>query len=258
MSAYILCRTRAAKNPYYIENTGTNIFTLEELCYYAANYAPLLDPSILNEDLVRWVAGELKLQGLAMNMGKALRAKKRVADFILPIFLEAGYMTNAEMNDYARMLDEMKKLPVPERLKLKGDSLVKSGKYASAIRSYRSLLDAPGPMEDSLRAGIWHNLGVAQMKLLLFAEGLRSFREAYDLDPTPARRQVCICAARITRPEKKFREEMAEAGMDAEAVKTAEEAVDVARKAALSLELPEDPEEFLIEEMAAYHSAVGA
>ncbi len=258
MSGYILCRTGSAKNPYYIENIGTSIFTLEELCYYAANYAPLLDPSILNEDLVRWVAEELKLTGLAMNMGRALRAKKRVADFILPIFLEAGYMTNAEMNDYARMLDDMKKLPVPERLKLKGDSLVRSGKYASAIRSYRSLLEAPGPMEDSLRAGIWHNLGVAQMKLLLFVEGLHSFREAYDLDPTPARRQAFICASRISRPEKKFREEMAETAMDQEAVKAAEDAVEVARRAALAMDMPEDPEAFLIEEMAAYHSAVGA
>lgn len=34
LSGYILCQTKTADSPYFIENISTNIYTLEELCYY--------------------------------------------------------------------------------------------------------------------------------------------------------------------------------------------------------------------------------
>ena len=38
MSGYILCQGKRARFPYYIENISTNIYTLEELCYYCLLY----------------------------------------------------------------------------------------------------------------------------------------------------------------------------------------------------------------------------
>ena len=34
MSGYILCQVKRAKLPYYIENISTNIYSIEELCFY--------------------------------------------------------------------------------------------------------------------------------------------------------------------------------------------------------------------------------
>lgn len=34
MSGYILCQLKRAEIPYYIENISTNIYSIEELCYY--------------------------------------------------------------------------------------------------------------------------------------------------------------------------------------------------------------------------------
>ena len=34
MSGYQLCQVRRAKHPYYIESISTNIYTIEELCFY--------------------------------------------------------------------------------------------------------------------------------------------------------------------------------------------------------------------------------
>ena len=45
MSGYILCQVKRAKNPYYISNISTNIYSIEELCYYLYHNIYLLDRS---------------------------------------------------------------------------------------------------------------------------------------------------------------------------------------------------------------------
>ena len=51
MSGYILCQTKKAEIPYYIENISTNVYSLEELCYYFYHNLYLVDETILNERL---------------------------------------------------------------------------------------------------------------------------------------------------------------------------------------------------------------
>ena len=51
MSSYILCQVKRASMPYYIENISTNIYSIEELCYYFYHNIYLLDETILNEHL---------------------------------------------------------------------------------------------------------------------------------------------------------------------------------------------------------------
>lgn len=65
MSGYILCQTEKAAVPYYIESISTNIYTLEELCYYLYHNLYLVDDTILNEGLCVWIEKELKLPSLA-------------------------------------------------------------------------------------------------------------------------------------------------------------------------------------------------
>ncbi|MEI3491121.1 MAG: hypothetical protein V8Q73_03890 [Blautia sp.] len=62
MSGYILCQTQKAKIPYYIENISTNVYSLEELCYYFYHNLYLVDETILNEHLCRWLQEELNFR----------------------------------------------------------------------------------------------------------------------------------------------------------------------------------------------------
>ncbi len=45
MSGYILCQVKKAEKPFYIENISTNIYSIEELCYYLYNNLYLVDSS---------------------------------------------------------------------------------------------------------------------------------------------------------------------------------------------------------------------
>ena len=62
MSGYILCQVKRAKNPYYISNISTNIYSIEELCYYLYHNIYLLDETIINEQLLVWMKEELHLR----------------------------------------------------------------------------------------------------------------------------------------------------------------------------------------------------
>ena len=53
MGSYILCQVKRASMPYYIENISTNIYSIEELCYYFYHNIYLLDETILNEHLIQ-------------------------------------------------------------------------------------------------------------------------------------------------------------------------------------------------------------
>ena len=52
MSGYHLCQVKKARHPYFIESISTNIFTIEELCFYLEKNIYLLDQTIINEKLL--------------------------------------------------------------------------------------------------------------------------------------------------------------------------------------------------------------
>ena len=91
MSGYYLCRTECAVRPFYIESIGRNIYSLEELCYYFSHYVYLIDESVVNVTLCRWIGTEL---GLVKLQNRLLRALERetYTEFLSPIFQECGYL----------------------------------------------------------------------------------------------------------------------------------------------------------------------
>ena len=62
MSGYILCKTPMASVPYYIKNVGTNIYSIEELCYYLYQNLYLVDESLMNVGLCKWIGRELRMK----------------------------------------------------------------------------------------------------------------------------------------------------------------------------------------------------
>ena len=55
MGSLILCHKKRAKRPFEISRVHMRIYTIEELCYYICNNLYLIDYTIVNERLCRWV-----------------------------------------------------------------------------------------------------------------------------------------------------------------------------------------------------------
>ena len=124
MSGYILCQTKKAGKPYFVENISTNIYSLEELCYYLYHNLYLVDSSVMNEGLCIWISEELDLPRLAAKLRPHLGKFASIEDVLYPIFKEINYLTYDELKALNVKLAKLDQEAPLLRQKQKGDALV--------------------------------------------------------------------------------------------------------------------------------------
>ena len=100
MSGYILCQTKRTKLPYFIENISTNVYSIEELCYYLYHNLYLIDQTIMNEGLCSWIQEELELPALAAKLRSKISKFASAEDIVYPVFKEINYLTYEELKEW--------------------------------------------------------------------------------------------------------------------------------------------------------------
>lgn len=227
MSGYILCQVKKAGTPYYIESISTNIYTIEELCFYLANNVYLIDSTIMNEALCRWVEEELALPHLAQRLYHLLGKETSVSDFIMPVFKEINYLSYEELKSLTSRLDKLEKEPLYVRQKMKGDCLVENRMYVNAIKAYqRSLASAREKEAESFFMGtVFHNLGCAFSYLFQKEEALECFENAYGHLQTKESLLTYLAAFSTTRTPIEYESKLMELGVDSQMRAQVEEAV---------------------------------
>ena len=107
MSGYILCQTKKADKPFFVESINTNIYSLEELCYFLYHNLYLVDSSVINENLCIWISEELDLPRLAAKLRPHLGKFASAEDVLYPVFKEINYLTYDEMKALNVKLDNL-------------------------------------------------------------------------------------------------------------------------------------------------------
>ena len=185
MSGYILCQTKKARSPYFIQNISTNIYTLEELCYYLYHNIYLVDQTIINEALCSWIAQELELPRLAAKLRPKLGKFASAEDILYPVSRRSIILHMKSLAaTRCKAFQDGCKTPVV-REKKKGDALVENGMLVSAIHVYEKLLKKEGLEQGQagLTAQIYHNLGCA-CSYLFNEKAVECFWHAHQLDET--------------------------------------------------------------------------
>ena len=182
MSGYHLCQVKKARQPYFIESISTNIFTIEELCFYLQKNIYLLDQTIINERLLDWIRDELGLVRLYRKLYEQLEKGEGIGNFILPIFKEIGYLSHDEFRELQEKIREIEIQPDDLRRKLKADYLVNYRMYNNAIQEYSKLLKErnPGQMGVQFYAAVLSNMASAYAKLFLFEEAADCLWKSYE------------------------------------------------------------------------------
>ncbi len=180
---YDLCLQAQAKRPYFIENIRTEIYSLEELCFYLYHNVCLIDETIMNEKLCDWIRDELGLPRLYRQLYEQLEKEDGAAFFVMPIFREAGYLTPQESREFQEKLAKLEIQSDDTKQKLRADYLVKEKMYARAVLEYRQILKRknPGKLGNQFYAAIWNNLGAAYAGLFQFQEAASCFLTSYKL-----------------------------------------------------------------------------
>ena len=223
MSGYILCQGKRARIPYYIENISTNIYTMEELCYYLNHNIYLLDETILNEGLCRWLLEELGLRRLYDKLYRMLDEKVSAGTFILPIFKEISYLSMEEFRELNARLQRLEEQPPLVRQKIKGDYLMENGKFVNAIRVYQKTLEGlgEGNLGQQFAGTIWYNMGCAYSRLFQLEEAAECFLSSLRLTDSERCRKSYLTAACCGQPEGSWEEAAARCGASREEVQAA-------------------------------------
>lgn len=181
MDGLILCRTRVADNPYYISEGDVCIYTLEELCYYLYNHIYMLSSDFLNDNLVRFIDRELGEQELADALRKLLNEEAALWYGVLTILMNVDYYSKEEINELRKVIDRLDSLKGCERLKICGDKYLADHMCESALKSYSLALAAvkKDKMDELFLGEVYHNMGVAYGRMLLYEQASQYFLLAY-------------------------------------------------------------------------------
>ncbi|MDY4692665.1 MAG: hypothetical protein SO401_03755 [Blautia sp.] len=260
MSGYILCQTKKAEHPYFIENISMNIYSIEELCYYLYHNLYLVDQTTINEELCTWLENELKLPALAAKLRKNLGKYNDAEDILYPIFKEINYLTYEELRILNGQIARLNQESIPVRQKRKGDSFVENGMYVNAIQVYRKILerdDLDGERE-GLREQVWYNLGCAHSCLFQMEEASECFFHAYETGHSPKALKAYLLAYRSIAGRKEYEKKLTELKVAEELKKELNEALDnFSRIPPVSVE-KEEIDGMLVKITREYHRSTGS
>ena len=183
MAVYQLCRAKAAKHPFYIESIDTNIYTIEELCFYLKENLSLLDESILNTRLCDWLSDELGMTKLAFRIKEKLPDAQSIAELVMPVFREIAYLNAAEYRSVQEQITRLEVQPEDIRRKIRADALAEYGMYSGAVTAYRQILEqkSQGKLGLQFYATVLNNMAGAYGRMFLFEEAAECLWQSYEM-----------------------------------------------------------------------------
>ena len=206
MSGYILCQTKRAKLPYFIENISTNVYSIEELCYYLYHNLYLIDQTIMNEGLCSWIQEELELPALAAKLRSKISKFASAEDIVYPVFKEINYLTYEELKELNVRMQKMNEETPAMREKQKADALMENEMYVHAIQVYQNLLEREDLEEirEGMTEKVYHNLGCAYSYLFQMEKATEYFRKAYEGSRSREALEAYLIAFGMTRTSSEY------------------------------------------------------
>ena len=205
MGELLLCHETIAALPYYIEETGINIYSMEELSYYISGNVYLLDHSFMCESLCTWVEKQMHRVELAQKLRENIRTEGKLSDFVFAILQDTAYCTMKEMQEIVFAVRQMEQKSDFERDKIRADQLMEKEKYLAAIYRYKHLLDEADMKETS---EVLRIKNIIVIQFILQAGNIMSigFEKAYALNKQKESLRECLMCCRCRHDEEAFAE----------------------------------------------------
>lgn len=206
MSGYILCQVRKAEKPFFIENISTNIYSIEELCYYLYNNLYLIDSSLINQKLCTWIEEELELPKLAAKLRPYIGRDAGLEEVLYPVFKEINYLAYEELRSLNARIETRNAEAEEIREKRKGDALMENRMYVNAIRVYQKLIEKEdaAAISDEMRERIFHNQGCAYSYLFQMDKALDCFWMAWQVKKSEEALKTYLLAYRSVHTQEDF------------------------------------------------------
>ena len=182
MGRLILCSSRLAKRPYHFHLGDMKVYSIEEICYFISKNIYLMQKSIFDKGFISWLREELEMTETADKMERLLEGENTLKDMVVTLCCSCDYFDEPQINELIRIMDDTEHRPERERLKIKADTELQSGRYESAVEGYRAILHSDDMLQASPAeyAPLYHNIGVALGLLGEYQQAADHFLRAYE------------------------------------------------------------------------------
>lgn len=206
------CVGEYATTPYCIAGLEIPVYCMEELCYCMKENAFLLDVSLMNDSLIKWIGDCCGLVELARELYPLVHRHGSLSAFVSMILEYVGLFDTATIRDVEQVLKQGAGLSNIEKRKSQIDYFVKKKKYIAALRSYDGLISKWMEMERdgkdvpaaAVLAAIYHNKGVAYTGLMLYDSAADSFWMAHQICNSEEHFMAFLAAKRMALPEEDY------------------------------------------------------
>lgn len=189
--------------------TGVRVNTIQQLCWYIQSNIDILDEHTYDAGLFAWmdrVTGDKSISDYVRMGGSCREMTRRLLSSV-------DYFSNNEVSMIADRLAQLEKLPANDRGKMTADNCMRNGKYLAALKQYHHLICHMGDETPAWQAAVWHNMGLASLKLHNKAQAADCMKKARDVsgseqDTLDYLRMLYVCGF-----HKQFGEEAGKAGL---------------------------------------------
>lgn len=206
------CVGNYAEIPYDIPGLEINVYCVEELCYCIRENAFLLDLSLMNDRLLKWLEQQCGLRELVKLLYPLVHKKGSLSAFVVTLLQYVGLYEDGIIREVEQVLKKGAGLNSIERRKSQIDYLVTKKKYLVALKGYDDLLQKWEEQENqgevmpavSCLAAIWHNKGVVYIGMMLYERAAECFERAYALCPDSENGMSFLAAERLALSDEKY------------------------------------------------------
>lgn len=211
MGKFILCTGVQAKTPFHFTLTNTNIYSMDELCYYLYNNIYTVTEDTFNMELVQWLYEEVEMEVMAVKLQELIQNKNDIKDIVVSILCSTDYYAKEEIEELIVIIDKMNDLTPIGKQKIKADNFLKYKKYPEAALEYESILaqEEASKFKAEEFGNILHNLAIAHIHTLSLQNAAIEFKKAYALNQNEESLKQYLFALKLTKQEKKFADEIA-------------------------------------------------
>lgn len=207
MGKLIQCGSCIAKEPYHFRLTKTNVYSIEEVCYYIRHNIYMMQEEVFDREFALWLRNELHMDKTADKMEKLINDHHNIKDIVVTICCSCDYYDEDEINELIRIIDELDKLPKYARRKYKGDNYLNCQSYEKAIEEYEKIFESDEILQadSGVYGDIFHNMAVAYVNMGEFHKASDYFLQAYEKNNREKSLFQCLSALRMCKDVERFK-----------------------------------------------------
>ena len=201
MGKLIQCSSPLALTPYHFRLTDTNVYSMEEVCYYIWHNIYMIQEEVFDREFVMSIEKELHMEETSHKLACLIQDHKNLKDIVVTICCSCDYYDEEEINALIHLMDEIEQMPAYARKKHKGDTYLACHSYEKALEEYEKVFESDEVLhaEKEAYGSIFHNMGVAYSNLAEFRKAAEYFLKAYEQNKKDASLSQGLFALRLSK-----------------------------------------------------------